>query len=77
MKTLKGVICIKTFEIIRTKDLQSFYIIADNPQDAIQKHRHNLDKIQKDKQSKCFDTGNSYILIHNNDVYCLVYKIKK
>jgi len=77
MNKLKGVIDIRTFEIIRTKDLQSFYIIADNPQDAIRKHRYNLDKMQEDKQAKCFGTGNSYILIHNNDVYCLVYRIKK
>ena len=68
---------IRTFEIIRTKDLQSFYIIAENPKDAIQKHKQNLDMLQKDKQAKCFDTGNSYILIHNKDVYCLVYKFKK
>lgn len=67
----------KSFEIIRTKDLQSFYILAKNPLDAILKHRQNLDKMQEDKQAKLFDTGNSYILMHNNDVYCLVYKVNK
>mgnify|MGYP001024205742 CR=1 FL=1 len=72
---MNGGIKIRTFEIIRTKDLQSFYIIADDPLDAMQKHWRNLDKMQEDNQAKCFDTGNSYILIHNTDVYCLVYKI--
>jgi hypothetical protein len=67
----------KTFEIIRTKDLQIFHIIAKNPLDAIQKYWQNLDKMNEDKQAKFFDTGNSYILKHHNDVYCLVYKIKK
>ncbi|MGI6623667.1 MAG: hypothetical protein ACOX4T_11145 [Acetivibrionales bacterium] len=67
----------KTFEVIRTKDLQSFYILAKNPLDAIQKHWQNLDKMKEDKQAKFFDTGNSYILKHNNDIYCLVYKIKE
>jgi hypothetical protein len=66
----------KSFEIVRTKDLQSFYIIANDPLDAILKHRQNLDKIREDKKTRLFDTGNSYILIHNNDVYCLVYRIK-
>jgi len=66
----------KAFEIIRTKDLRSFYILAKNPLEAIQKHWQNLDKKQEDKQVRFFDTGNSYILIHNNDVYCLAYQIK-
>lgn len=68
---------IRNFEIIRTKDLQSFYIIANDPLDAIRIHRQNLDKMQEDKQAMFFDTGNSYVLKHNNDVYCLVYRIKK
>lgn len=67
----------KTFEIIRTSDLESFFIIAENPLDAIRKHWRNLDRIQEDKQAKLFDTGNSYILVHNSGVYCLVYKIKR
>lgn len=66
----------KTFEIIRTKDLQSFYVLAESPLDAIQIHKQNLDKIQEDKQAMFFNTGNSYVLKYNNDVYCLVYKYK-
>jgi len=62
---------------INTKDLRNFYIIAKNPLDAIRKHWQNLDEIQKDKQAMFFNTGNSYVLKHNNDVYCLVYKIKE
>lgn len=73
----KEVIGIRNFEIIRTEDLRSFYIIANSPLDAIKKHCQNLDKIQEDKHAKFFDTGNSYILKHNNNVFCLVYKIKK
>lgn len=68
---------IKIFEIIRTKDLESFYIIAINPLDAIKKHWLNLDIIQKDKQAQFFNTGYSYVLKHNGDVYCLVYKTRK
>lgn len=67
----------KVFEVMRTRDLQSFYIIAENPLDAIKMHWQNLNKMQEDKQAKFFDTGNSYVLKHNNDVYCLVYKIRK
>ncbi|GEM_PF-1156881 len=67
----------KIFEIIRTNDLQSFYITADNPLNAIKIHWKNLDRIREDKQAQLFNTGNSYILMHNNDVYCLVYKIRK
>jgi hypothetical protein len=72
----EGVINMKVFEIIRTKDLESFYILAENPLDAIRIHKQNLDKIQKDKQAMFFDTGNSYVLKYDNDVYCLVYKYK-
>lgn len=65
------------FEIIRTNDLQSFYVIGNNPLDAIKKHWKNLDRMQTDKLAQLFDTGYSYVLKHNNDVYCLVYRIRK
>jgi hypothetical protein len=71
------VVEIKTFEIIRTKDLQSFYVIGNDPLDAMQKHWKNLDSIQTDKLAQFFDTGYSYVLKHNNDVYCLVYRFRK
>jgi len=74
---MKGVICMKTFEIIRTNDLQSFYVIGNNPLDSMQKHWENLDQMQKDITARLFNTGYSYILMHNNDVYCLVYRIRK
>lgn len=67
----------RIFEIVRTKDLQDFYIIAENPLDAMQKHRKNLDRLHKDEEALLFNTGYSYVLKHNNDVYCLTYRIKK
>lgn len=63
---------IKTFEIVRTKDLKSFYVLAKDEADAINRHFQNLNGIEEDKGAKLFETEKSFILVHNDDVFCLV-----
>jgi len=68
----------KAHEIVRTKDLKSFYVIAKNETEAIKQHFLNLQNIQPEKEEniKYFNTGYSHILKYGNDVYQLVYKYR-
>lgn len=73
---MEGVIDIKVYEILRTRDLKSFYVIAKNELNAIQIHYLNLNKENPDSNTRFFDTGYSYNLIHGGDVYNIVYKYR-
>ena len=68
----------KVYEIVRTKDLKSFYVIAENEFKEIKQHFLNLYKVNPEPKNniKFFDTGYSYILKYGNDVYQVVYKYR-
>lgn len=62
----------KLFEIVRTKDLKSFYVVAKDANAAMQKHLKKLDKKNEDKEALLFDIGLSLVLKHSGNVYCVI-----
>jgi len=60
---------IKKHEIVRTRDLEGFYIIAKNPLEALKSFCLNM-KFKKE-DTKVAERKLSYVLINNGDVYVL------
>lgn len=67
----------KIFEIVRTRDLKSFYLLAKDADAAMQKHLRKLNKINEDKDAQLFEVSLSLVLKHCGDVYCLVKYTKE
>lgn len=67
----------KIFEIVRTRDLRSFYVVAKDAVAAMGKHQKRLDRRNEDKYALLFEISNSLVLRHRGDVYCVVKDKRK
>jgi hypothetical protein len=65
----QAVINIKNHEIIRTRDLKNFYVIAKSPLEALKSFCLNMKFKKKDTQ--VFNRELSYVLLNNDEVYVL------
>jgi hypothetical protein len=63
------VIDIKKYEMIRTRDLENFYVIAKNPDEALKSFCLNMKFKKEDTQ--VVERELSYVLLNNGEVYVL------